>query len=278
MVTPWLSRFVPRPAARMRLFCFSYAGGGAAVFRPWAIGLPADIEVAAVVLPGREGRLREPPMRRMSDLLAALVPALEPHIDLPFAFFGHSMGSLVAFELARTLQRRGGPAPQRLLVSGRRAPHLAEREPPIHHLDDNAFVEEVQRRYNGIPSEVMQYPELLELLLPTLRADMAVIETHSPHDEGQPQEPFRGPISVYGGRDDARATRQELEGWQAHTPEPIALRQFAGGHFYFNDAEVRGALIAAIEAELRPHVTASGPQRASAAQAASMARTALARP
>lgn len=265
MTMPWLSRFAPRPTARLRLFCFSYAGGGAAVFRPWALAMPPDIEVAAVMLPGRESRLREAPIRRMTDLLAALVPALEPQFDRPFAFFGHSMGSLVAFEVARTLQRRGGPVPQRLLISGRRAPHLAEREPPIHQLDDDAFIAEIQRRYNGIPPEVLQYPELLELLLPALRADMSVIETHRPHDEGQPSVPFNGPISVFGGRDDARATRQELEGWQAHTPEPLVLRQFAGGHFYFSDASVRDALIAAVAADLRSHMASqAGPATAMA--------------
>lgn len=275
MTTPWLSRFAPRPAARMRLFCFSYAGGGAAVFRPWALTMPADVEVAAVLLPGRESRLREPPMRSMSELLAALIPALEPQLDRPFAFFGHSMGSLVAFEVARALQRRGGPAPRRLLVSGRRAPHLPEREPPIHQLDDDAFIAEIQRRYNGIPPELLQYPELLELLLPALRADMSVIETHRPHDDGQPPVPFNGPISVFGGRDDTRATRQELEGWNAHTPEPLVLRQFGGGHFYFSDTGTRDALITAVAADLRSHLTPSTPQAAGAAE---MVQVAAARP
>lgn len=251
---PWLSRFVPRPAATLRLFCFSYAGGGAAVYRPWALTLPPSVDVAAVVLPGRESRLREAQLRRMSDLLAALVPALEPHLDRPFAFFGHSMGALVAYELARTLQQHGRPVPHRLLLSGRRAPHLPEPEPPIHHLDDDAFVTAIQRRYNGIPPEVLQHRELLELLLPSLRADMAVIETHRPYESARPPVQFAGPISVFGGQDDTRATRQELEGWQAHTRERLVLRQFPGGHFYFNDVETRDALIAAVAADLRPHV------------------------
>lgn len=254
MTSPWLSRFAPRPAARLRLFCFSYAGGGAVVYRPWALAMPAEIEVCAVLLPGRESRLREPPVRSMSELLSALLPALEPQLDRPFAFFGHSMGAVVAHELARVLQQRGGPVPQRLLISGRRAPHLPEREPPIHQLGDDAFVAEIQRRYNGIPAEVLQYPELLELLLPALRADMSVIETLLPHATGQAPVPFSGPISAFGGRDDARATRQELEGWQAHTPEPLVMRQFAGGHFYLNDTETRNALIATVVSDLEPHL------------------------
>jgi medium-chain acyl-[acyl-carrier-protein] hydrolase len=255
MTSPWFTRFAPRPAARLRLFCFSYAGGGAVVYRPWALAMPAEIEVAAALLPGRESRLREPPVRSMSDLMSALVPAIEPQLDRPFAFFGHSMGAVVAHELARVLQQRGGPVPQRLLLSGRRAPHLPERDPPMHHLGDDAFVAEIQRRYNGIPAEVLQYPELLELLLPSLRADMSVIETHRLQAAGQAPVPFSGPISVFGGRDDPRATPGELEVWQAHTSEPLVMRQFAGGHFYFNNTETRNALIAAVASDLEPHLS-----------------------
>ena len=254
--TPWLVRFAPRPTASLRLFCFSYAGGGAAVYRPWALAMPATVDVAAVLLPGRESRLRETPLRSMGALLQGLVPALLPYLDRPFAFFGHSMGALVAYETVRDLQRRGAPVPARLLLSGRRAPHLPESEPPLHQLADDALVVEIQRRYNGIPPEVRQYPELLELLLPALRADMSVIETHRAPDGGQPPAPFAGPISVFGGQDDARATRQELEGWQAHTAEHLVMRQYAGGHFYFNDTETRDALIAAVAADLRPHIAA----------------------
>jgi medium-chain acyl-[acyl-carrier-protein] hydrolase len=255
MTTPWFVRFAPRPAAGFRLFCFSYAGGGAVVYRPWALAMPAEIEVVAVLLPGRESRLREPPVRSMPELLGALMPALEAQLDRPFAFFGHSMGAVVAHELACVMQQQGGPVPQRLLVSGRRAPHLPEREPPMHLLDDQAFVAEIQRRYNGIPAEVLQYPELLELMLPALRADMSVIETHRSHTSRQAPLPFRGPLSVFGGREDPRATRQELEGWQAHTPEPLVMHQFGGGHFYFNDPETRGALIARVASDLEPHLS-----------------------
>lgn len=251
--TPWLARFAPRPAAALRLFCFSYAGGGAAVYRPWALALPPAVDVAAVVLPGREGRLREAQLHNMSDLLAALVPALLPYLDLPFALSGHSMGALVAYELTQELRRRGAPAPRQLLLSGRRAPHLPEPDPPIHHLADDAFVAEIQRRYNGIPPEVLQYRELLDLLLPSLRADMAVIETHRPHERVEPPVRFAGPVSVFGGLDDPRATRCELEGWQDYTEASLVLRQFPGGHFYFSHARTRDALIDAIAADLEVH-------------------------
>ena len=255
--TPWLSRFAPRPAAEVRAFCFSFAGGGAAAYRPWALSLPDTVEVFAVQLPGRENRLREPPMHRMPDLLSALVPALMPHLDRPFAFWGHSMGALVAYEAACSLQQRGAPKPARLMLSARRPPQLPDRDPPMHGLDDAAFVAEIQRRYNGIPPEVLLYPELLELLLPALRADMAVIESHQAATAARAHPKFDGPISVFGGHDDLRAPRHELEGWQAHTNEPIVMRQFPGGHFYFNEAPVRAALLSAVAADLKAHLHTS---------------------
>ncbi len=245
--TPWLARFAPRPQAALRLFCFSYAGGGAAVYRPWALALPHSVDVAAVLLPGRESRLREPPPLSMGALLQGLVPALLPHLDRPFAFFGHSMGALVAYETTRALQRRGAPVPARLLLSGRRAPHLPENDPPMHQLDDEAFIAEIDRRYKGIPPEVLEHRDLLDLLLPGLRADMTVIETH--RHEGSTV--YNGPITAFGGTHDARAPREQLEAWQQHTPQPLTLRQFEGGHFYFNEPRVRDSLIAAVAGELQ---------------------------
>jgi surfactin synthase thioesterase subunit len=247
MSSPWLSRFAPRPAAALRLFCFSYAGGGAAIFRPWALALPADVEVAAVLLPGREHRLRERPLDSMAALLQALLPALVPEFDRPFAFFGHSMGALVAFEAARALQGRGERAPARLLLSGRRAPHLPELETPIHGLGDDEFVAEIDRRYGGIPPDVMQHRDVLELLMPALRADMALIETHR-HDGGAR---FAGPITVFGGEADQRAPLPQLQAWQQHTHRPLRLRQYAGGHFYFNQPPARERLLTDVAAELR---------------------------
>ena len=134
----WLLRFAPRPQTGVRLFCFSYAGGGAALYRPWLDALSPDIELCAVQLPGRENRLREPPFASLTALVDALVPALRPHLDRPFAFFGHSMGALVAFELARALRSRGDEQPSHLMLSGRRAPHLPETEASMRGLDDNA--------------------------------------------------------------------------------------------------------------------------------------------
>ena len=248
MTNPWLRRFVPRPDCTARLFCFSHAGGGAAVFRPWADTLPAEVEVCAVQLPGRESRFREAPITAMQGIVDALLPALLPDLDRPYALFGHSMGSLVAFEVARALQRRGAPGAAHLLVSGRRAPHLPEAETAVHALDDDAFVAEINRRYGGIPAEVLRHRDVLALLLPGLRADMAAIETHR-HASG---ELLACPISAFGGDADQRAPLAQLQAWQEHSHTPLRLRQFAGGHFYFNEAPQRAALLREVETSLQP--------------------------
>lgn len=246
--TAWLMRFVPRPAAAARLFCFSYAGGGAAVYRPFAAGLPSVIDVCAVQLPGRESRLREAPLGSIATIVEAVTTQLAPFLDRPFAFFGHSMGGLVAYEVARALaaQRRDGPA--HLLVSARRAPHLADTDAPISNLPDDAFVAEIGRRYGGIPAEVLQHRDLLELLLPALRADMGAIEAYR-HAAGPRLD---CPITVFGGRDDERARREVLAPWREHTAAASCVHQFDGGHFYFNDAAVRSRLLAEVSRLLLP--------------------------
>lgn len=236
---PWLLKFTPRAHARMRLFCFSSAGSGGAMYRPWLELLPPEIELCAVQLPGRENRLREKPFSSLTDLVAALVPALVPRFDRPFALFGHSMGAMLAFELARALREAGHAQPQRLFVSGRRAPHLPETEAPMHRLDDAALVAEIGRRYGGIPAEVLQHRDLLELLLPGLRADMTAVETHV-HAAGAP---LGCPLQVFGGSADARATPEQLEAWSAHAAADHGVRIFPGGHFYLNDPGVRPALV-----------------------------------
>lgn len=224
---PWVAFRAATGRARLRLFCLPYAGGGASVFRTWPVGLPPDVEVCPIQLPGRETRLAEAPFSRLAALVDALGEGLRPYLDLPFALFGHSMGALVGFELARRLRGRYGSSPRHLFVSARRAPHLPERRPPIHRLPDPALVEEL-RRLNGTPEAVLRNGELMRLMLPALRADLAVCETYV-HVE---QAPLECPVSALGGVDDLEVPGGDLAAWAEQTRGPFALHMLPGDHFF----------------------------------------------
>ena len=242
----WILSARPRPLARRRLFCLPYAGGAASVYRSWAEMLPADVEVCPVQLPGRGSRFREAPFRKVADLIPALAEGLLPLMDLPFALFGHSMGAVVAFELARELRRRGATAPVLLALSGHQAPQRPDSEPPFSHLPDAEFLEEVQRRYDGIPPEVLAEEELLQLLLPVLRADIQVLETYAYAKE----PPLDCPISCFGGEGDRHVSLADLEAWRDETCGPLRVRTFPGGHFFVESA--RADVLHALSRDLAP--------------------------
>ncbi|HLX08608.1 MAG TPA: thioesterase II family protein [Thermoanaerobaculia bacterium] len=230
-VERWFAYREVNPRARLRLFCFPYAGGGASAYRGWAAALPADVEVCPVQLPGRESRLREPAFDRPAPLIVALADALQAHLGLPFAFFGHSMGAMLSFELARELRRRGNPLPLHLFVSGRRAPQVPSREPDIHDLPEAEFLVRL-RELNGTPEEVLQHAELMRLLLPVLRSDFAVNETYV----FQPEPPLELGISAFGGLEDVEVTREDVTGWSEHGRGFFRLRMFPGDHFFLHSA------------------------------------------
>jgi surfactin synthase thioesterase subunit len=220
-----------KTAPGIRLFCLPHAGGGGAFFHPWRAALAPDgIEVRPVVLPGRESRIRELPYVTMEQAIAPLAELLAPQIDRPYALFGHSMGAAVSYELARRLLMLGLPAPVRLFVSGRRAPHLPARRGSYARLDDAAFLAEVTR-LNGTPSEVLQQPELVRLFLPTLRADFELNDTYVP----LPAPRLDCPISAFVGWDDPEADPAELAAWAEVTGGAFRLRHFGGDHFYLKD-------------------------------------------
>lgn len=216
------------------------------MFYPWADVLPATIEVCPVQLPGHGTRLAEPLHDRLGPLVAALADGLAPYLDKPFAFFGHSMGALLSYELACLLRRRE-LGPVHLFVSGHGAPHLPDRNPPLHGLADAEFVQKL-RELNGTPEEVLRHEELLQLLIPILRADFAVCETYT----HRPEPPLACPISVYSGLGDDYVNRDELEGWRERTTSTFSLRMFPGDHFYLNTA--RPYLLQALARDLDQRV------------------------
>ncbi len=226
---PWFVTRKPNPNAYLRLFCFPYSGAGASVYNSWIERLPATIELCAVQLPGRETRLAEPPHQELSTLVEAVATALLPYTNQPFAFFGHSMGALLSFELTRYLRSHHHIQPLHLFVSGHSAPQLDRMQPPIHDLPDPELIQEL-RRYNGTPEAVFAHPELLNMLLPILRADFALYETYA----YRPDAPLNCPLSVFGGLQDREAPYERLEPWRAQTRGTCALEMFPGDHFYFN--------------------------------------------
>jgi len=231
-LSPWLVRTTPRQSTAIRLFCFPYAGVGAVVFRTWAAGLPADVDVCAVQLPGRTTRMSEAPIASIPVLVDGIVSAVTPHLDTPFVFFGHSMGAVLAAEVTLELARRSLPLPRYLMVSARRPPHIADPESPLRNLPDAEFVEEIVRRYGGIPPEILREKDFLALLLPALRADIAALETHQPPRP----EPLACPVVVLGGSEDALTPMTHLEAWREVTNSKCEIYVFPGGHFYLESA------------------------------------------
>ncbi len=239
----WLTCPRPNPQAPLRLFCFPYSGAGASIFYKWPAILPSTIEVCPVQLPGRESRLGEPPFTRLQPLIEAASEALLPHFDKPFAFFGHSLGALVSFELARRLRREDGPRPLHLFVSSHSAPQIPDCEPPIHDLPESEFVDRI-RSLNGMPEKVLENQELMELLVPILRADFSVCETYVYQDD----KPLNCPMRALGGLYDNYVSRSDLEAWREHTSGSFSVRMFPGGHFYMN--QERQLLLRTVAQEL----------------------------
>ena len=225
--TPWIACRLPLLDAQLRLICFSHAGGGASVFRTWANLLqPHQIELCAIQLPGRESRFKEQAYSDLEQLLDQLTDVLAPFSDLPCAFFGHSMGGLLAFALAQRWQRMYADL-RHVIVSAATPVWLEETEPPIHLLPDAEFLHEVVR-LNGIPDGVLENQELMSLILPTLRADFALCAQAAT----MPMAPLNCPLSVYIGTEDPSVEPDGLALWRQQTRKRFRFRKFPGDHFY----------------------------------------------
>lgn len=230
--TPWLlqPRLPPvRLADTVRLYCFSYAGGGAALFSAWQPRLPAHIEVCPVQLPGRENRYTEAPIRHVGELLDALEPVVAANPNQSFAFFGHSMGGRIAFELAMRLKQRDLRTPAHLLLSSVCAPHLMPRiDTPVASLPDAEF-ESYVLRFGGMPAAILAHPLHRQRVLDLLRADFTLNESMI----HRPREPLNIAISVFGGRQDTVVSASQLAGWREHTTGRFTFDIFEGDHFFF---------------------------------------------
>jgi surfactin synthase thioesterase subunit len=211
--------------AKLRLFCFPHAGAGVAPYFAWAKLLSSDIEVVGIQLPGRENRISEPPLSSIDDVVSMLAIELEDFLDLPFAFFGHSMGALIAFELIRHARRQGRPEPMHLFVSGRAAPNWPV--PRIHELPTAELLDYI-RSFNGTASEILESPEMVSIFLPVLKADFSVCASRVHH----PEPPLTCPITAFGGDRDRSATPEMIADWKQQTPSTFHMSIFPGTHFF----------------------------------------------
>ena len=239
----WIVYPKPNPNAALRLFCFPYAGGGTVTYRAWVHSLPDTIELALVVLPGRETRLSEPPFRQAAPLVHALSSALQPHLGKKFAFFGHSMGAIVCFELSRHLRRFSGVSPSHLFVSGRAAPQVPDRSTPTYNLPEPQLIQEI-RRLNGTAEELLDKPEFTNLILPALRADFELVQTYA----YLPESPLDCHITAFGGLNDEDITSDDLAAWKEQTKRRFSLHLFQGDHFFINPQ--RPHLLKTLQAQL----------------------------
>jgi medium-chain acyl-[acyl-carrier-protein] hydrolase len=228
----WILRTAEVRNVRLRLFCFPYAGGCAGVFQQWARSMPPGVELCSVQLPGRANRIKEPPLRDIPSIVSAIAQEIAVWLDQPAVFFGHSLGALIGFELARYLQMRQGAAPLELLVSGCRAPQIPGPLRKLHDLPDSEFMSAL-RNLGGTPEQILNEPRLIAFIAPYLRADLQAFETY----DYVPGSQLACPISAFAGLNDPRAIVSDVWGWRNQTSSNFSLKTFPGDHFFLHASE-----------------------------------------
>lgn len=227
-LSQWFYVQKPKPAAVLRLFCFPYAGGGASIFRDWFRSLPEEIEVVAIRPPGRESRFNEEPISSLVTLVEQLYKNILPLLDKPFIFLGHSNGALTCFELARLLEAKQKPTPAKVILSAKCPPHIPSPSKSISHLPDEEFLVELQD-ISGTPEEILQNKELMELLMPVLRADFSLSENFV-HENNTLLKSET--ILFHGAKD--RISKEQICAWQDLLLEPCQVFEFSDGHFFID--------------------------------------------
>ncbi|WP_107669422.1 thioesterase II family protein [Cyanothece sp. BG0011] len=225
---PWILSSQPNKNASLRLFCFPCAGGLPSRFNSWSKHLFPEIEVCSLQLPGRGKRIKEPCIQEWTVLIETITMALEDYLDRPFVFLGHSLGALISYEVTHRLRQNHSPMPQHLFICGCSGPNTSIPQPSIHHLPPQRFVKELSQRYQAIPEMIQEDAELLQLFLPSLRADFTLFETYS----YTARTPLDCPITVFSGLEDLAITEPDLWNWQQETLKDLNLHFLEGDHFF----------------------------------------------
>ncbi|NIY74359.1 thioesterase [Thalassospira sp. HF15] len=226
----WFLQLPGKLPPRMRLFCFPFAGGGASFYRPWRDKLPEDVEIVLVCLPGREQRFGEQVIDTIDVMVEHIFEAISPLTDLPYAFFGYSMGAIISHHLACEIVVNGGVGPSLLFLSARRSPDLELTRAPLNGLPSDSFWKEVVK-YGGTPKEIYENQEYRQLFEAPLRADFKLSETAVSKDLPR----LSCPITVFGGDTDTSPVPKDLDGWANATSGAFAKHVYHGGHFFITD-------------------------------------------
>ncbi|MGC9381243.1 thioesterase II family protein [Streptomyces sp. MH13] len=229
----WIRRYHPSEGSQVRLVCLPHAGGSASFYFPMSQALAPALDVLSVQYPGRQDRRDEPGITDMACYADELAGELLPWLDRPLAFFGHSMGAVLAFEVTRRLERDHGVTPVRIFASGRRAPS-SHRHETVHLRDDDGVVAEM-RELSGTDSRILGDEEILRMVLPAIRTDYTAIENY----RAAPEDVVHTPITVLTGEADPRTTREEAESWGKHTTSDVEIHCFPGGHFFLANHQER---------------------------------------
>ncbi len=245
----WFVCPTPKKNPLLRFVCFPHAGGNATTYRPWAEWLPEEVELLIVQPPGRSSRLLEAPIDCMAEIVEQLSSALLSQLCVPTVFFGHSLGAKTAYAFIHKLQDIGFQLPEHFIASGCRAPHLSSSD-PIHGLDDESFVNRL-RNLNGTPEQILKDQELMNLLLPGLRADFKLAETFVRDYTNK----LAVPTTVIGGTEDHYVPRRDLFAWQQHFSLAISLHEFKGGHFFFEETSIAPLTNSIIGSAIRNQAT-----------------------
>ncbi len=248
----WIVIPQPRASAKIILLCFPFAGGSSNSFRPWVPLMPPAVELRAVELPGHGTRLSEPLAQDIKELIEPIARGILPTLDKPFAIFGHSMGALLGFEVALFLQQQFNKVAEHVFLSGHGAPGSPRHEPKIHHLPKPQFIAKI-KEYNGTPQEVLEHEELMELMIPILKADFRICEMYQHYSNNK----LMAPITAMGGINDPSTFREDLEAWKNFTTGDFKVRLFPGDHFYLLQQKVN--LLKAILTDISSHFNLVNP-------------------